>query len=465
MRLVAAGAVAAVLLLASLAALLARADQSSRSQMESRFELRGAMAGRFIESFVADVLRRETGQGTDQLTGRVVDRELFETVVGTWGFEAAVLLDENGRALHVWPRRDELIGTELASKYPHLQAATSGRPAVSNVTLSASNSVPVVAFAAPFPTPRGRRVLSGGYRLPEAPLGSYVRSGVGVAEARISVVDGAGVVVADNLAGGRSRLGRAMPRHLMVPADGNGRRVDAGAEDLFVVSHVVAGTDWKVVVAAPTAVLYEPITGRWISWLVFAAFLLTGIAALLLLARLLARRRDLERVTRLDPLTGLANRRAGEEALAAAAAQSRRQEDPYAVLLIDVDRFKRVNDTFGHAGGDRVLCAVAERLEASLREVDRLARWGGEELIAVLPGTGAAGAAVAAERLRLAVHSPIPLGDGAQAEVTISIGVAHGVGSDPAELLRQADDALYTAKALGRDRWETSPAERATATM
>jgi two-component system, cell cycle response regulator len=100
-----------------------------------------------------------------------------------------------------------------------------------------------------------------------------------------------------------------------------------------------------------------------------------------------------------------------------------------------------------------------------LREVDRLARWGGEELIAVLPGTGAAGAAVAAERLRLAVHSPIPLGDGAQAEVTISIGVAHGVGSDPAELLRQADDALYTAKALGRDRWETSPAERATATM
>jgi diguanylate cyclase (GGDEF)-like protein len=130
---------------------------------------------------------------------------------------------------------------------------------------------------------------------------------------------------------------------------------------------------------------------------------------------------------------------------------ARRHEQSLAVVMIDIDHFKQVNDSTGHAAGDRVLQVVAQRLTSVLRVEDELGRWGGEEFIAVLPITDLAGATKVAERMRCAVAcEPVSLGNLGMLSVTISLGCAAAVGSDPEALVRRADDCLYAAKNAGR---------------
>lgn len=156
---------------------------------------------------------------------------------------------------------------------------------------------------------------------------------------------------------------------------------------------------------------------------------------------------------RRDPLTGLANRRAFDEALDAAFARLRRLEEPFVLLSLDVDRFKSINDTHGHAGGDEVLCTIARELAQSIREVDGAFRVGGEEFAVLVAATDQAGGQVAAERLRETIAaSPVAIGD-KLVDVTISIGlVPASMEASAADLCRAADDALYRAKASGRNR-------------
>lgn len=160
------------------------------------------------------------------------------------------------------------------------------------------------------------------------------------------------------------------------------------------------------------------------------------------------------RLARYDPLTGLANRRYFIERLGQAVAAAARYGRPLALLVIDIDRFKTVNDTYGHLAGDAVLCAVGERLRKEMRQTDFLARYAGDELAIILPETDVAGALVLAERLRESIAAaPIPLGDEHWASVTLSIGagaLAEGQLAD--ELLHAADDAMYNAKQTGRNR-------------
>ena len=124
---------------------------------------------------------------------------------------------------------------------------------------------------------------------------------------------------------------------------------------------------------------------------------------------------------------------------------------PLSLILMDVDRFKQYNDTFGHPAGDEVLRGVSSTLRAYVREHDLVARFGGEEFVVLLPSTDADTAVAVAERLRAAIASrPWPLGN-----VTASFGVATADPShpvSPASLLEQADQALYRAKRAGRDR-------------
>jgi len=168
---------------------------------------------------------------------------------------------------------------------------------------------------------------------------------------------------------------------------------------------------------------------------------------------------ELERSARLDYLTGIFNRRAIEELAGAAISSSRRHGTPLAILLLDVDHFKRVNDDHGHEAGDQALVEAVRRMRAILRAEDLIGRQGGEEFVVVMPDVDLADAQAAAERLRRAfAGDPMRVGAGSpgpiEAFVTVSIGVAALRPGDAfwSQLLRRADRAMYAAKAAGRNK-------------
>lgn len=172
-------------------------------------------------------------------------------------------------------------------------------------------------------------------------------------------------------------------------------------------------------------------------------------------ARLLEEeRRRLEQEAMVDPLTGLANRRALMQSAERALEESAQSGQPFSLWVLDVDHFKRVNDTWGHAVGDEVLKLVASRIRAVLRERDLCARYGGEEFAVILPGVDRLVAAMAAERSRESVAAlALPYGD-EFVRVTVSIGAATwpADGETLEELLAVADQRLYAAKSAGRNR-------------
>ena len=156
-----------------------------------------------------------------------------------------------------------------------------------------------------------------------------------------------------------------------------------------------------------------------------------------------------------DALTGLDNRRRCAERLQLELERTRRYHLPLAILIADLDKFKNVNDTYGHSVGDEVLKTVAEILRKTLRTVDAIGRWGGEEFLVALPNIPEADAMVAAERLRRAVESAPGIPGGPE-KVTMSFGMAVFKGDKTSEaIVERADQALYRAKENGRNRVET----------
>ncbi len=163
---------------------------------------------------------------------------------------------------------------------------------------------------------------------------------------------------------------------------------------------------------------------------------------------------ELRRLATTDPLTGLANRRAFLDRLEAEVARSRRYPQPLALVMVDVDHFKRVNDVHGHPAGDEVLRRIAGVLRSLARETDLVARYGGEEFALLLPNTDEAGARALAGRIRASVAAAgIPWED-RTLRVTASLGVSalEGEADAPEQLVSRADRALYVAKRTGRNR-------------
>jgi len=182
----------------------------------------------------------------------------------------------------------------------------------------------------------------------------------------------------------------------------------------------------------------------------------------LVIMRLVA---DLRRLSRHDDLTGLLNRRALEEALTAQVQRSRRNAEPFCLLMLDVDHFKSINDRFGHAVGDQVLKHLSAVLLGHVRAVDRVGRFGGEEFVVLLPGLALAAALPLAERLRQAIAGePLAHADAAIG-LSASIGIAEwgGAREEPSRLLVRADAALYQAKQHGRDRVASAGVDPVTA--
>jgi two-component system cell cycle response regulator len=163
---------------------------------------------------------------------------------------------------------------------------------------------------------------------------------------------------------------------------------------------------------------------------------------------------ETRRLANNDGLTGLQNRRRTTERLEVEVARARRYGTPLAVAMCDVDHFKQVNDRFGHNMGDEVLVEVGRALQHTLREVDLVGRWGGEEFLVLLPDTDVTGAEIVGERLRAGIEALPPFNAGPE-RVTCSVGVACFESSDSTSgFVDRADQALYRAKKAGRNRWE-----------
>jgi diguanylate cyclase (GGDEF)-like protein len=163
----------------------------------------------------------------------------------------------------------------------------------------------------------------------------------------------------------------------------------------------------------------------------------------------------LEALAVTDPLTQLYNRRYFTEISNAMFAMAKRQKEPLSIIMLDIDHFKKVNDTYGHLVGDRVIRRLADVIRKIKRESDIACRFGGEEFILLLPKTDKEGARELAERIRMHIASQkVAMEDGAYVTFTVSAGVSESIlESDQSveESIRRADDAMYKAKRAGRN--------------
>jgi len=191
-------------------------------------------------------------------------------------------------------------------------------------------------------------------------------------------------------------------------------------------------------------------------WTIFVLAPTLGFAweATLLSFAITERLRTFERDASIDPLTRLMNRRALEAALTREMEHAQRSRNPFSVLIVDIDRFKTYNDRFGHMAGDVALQLFARIFGGTLRAIDCAARFGGEEFVALLPGTDLPGALALGERLRIGMReAAIPHPDGIDGILTVSVGAACArPGESGAAVIGRADFALYDAKNDGRDR-------------
>jgi diguanylate cyclase (GGDEF)-like protein/PAS domain S-box-containing protein len=576
---------------------IANTHADGRRQLEQRFAIRADLASRFVETYAAEVLTHEQVQASAQLARKHTSERDFKAVVTGGGYQAAVLLDSDGRLLQVAPAKPSLIGTRVAARYAHLRSALAGRPAVSRVVPAATGGASVVEFAAPFDTPHGRRVFSGAFDISRSPLAAYLPSVTPIKPSAVDLVDSVGTVIAST----RAMAGKGVPPVKLRAGSAPDRNVSHHGGSFRIAERRVAGTPWRMVVTVPTARLYAPLstTGRWFAW---AGLVIAAIASLLvalLVGRLLrtradlvadiARRRvverqlseaqtrfhrafaqapigmalvdldggwrqvnqamclmlrysepellqatraqlthaddlaaDMEQVAALiagaadhcemekrfldaagavvwtsvsrslvrdedsgtplyfiaqvqditerrqfeaklshladhDALTGLFNRRRLEHELDRQVAYTERYRTGAALLMLDLDNFKYVNDTLGHAMGDELIVRVANLLRERLRETDIVARLGGDEFALILPETDSTAAQLlAGDLLEALARDALVVDERRAIQVSASIGIAAiepGVPRTPAELMMNVDVAMYDAKEAGRGRF------------
>jgi diguanylate cyclase (GGDEF)-like protein len=180
-------------------------------------------------------------------------------------------------------------------------------------------------------------------------------------------------------------------------------------------------------------------------------------------SRVVQYQQHLEYQTQVDSLTGLFNRRAFENKVGEEFERSKRYHSPLSLLILDIDNFKLINDTYGHHGGDAALVKISETFREKTRQSDFPARYGGEEFVLVLPETDQENAVQAATKIHGAIRSSAFGTTARPFRLTVSIGVSSTsvkFYSDWRELLRDADHALYIAKGSGKDRIETCESEK-----
>jgi diguanylate cyclase (GGDEF)-like protein len=456
-------AVMSVSLIGGASFALHSSQAATRRGVDARFASRAALAAKFIGTYATELTTREELIAASTLGG-TDPTQAFAANIAAFGFQDGVLLDSSGRALAISPATPGLIGRQYGSEFAPLQRALLGYVVVSDVESAGPGTPPLIGFAIPFDTASGRRVFSGGYLISSTPLASFLNDSTTLQNAQLYLTDSTGVVFAAN----NAQPSTAQTLTQLNPGLGRAATKTSvgtylsGSTHYSYVKTAIPGTPWSYVIAAPTRAVYVSLNGsaHWLPWLILGLLSLLMVVAAWLTIRLLAGRRGLADLNtrlavlaRTDKLTGLSNRLHLTEELEQLLAEARRQSFPVCVLMIDIDHFKDLNDTFGHRAGDFALRHVAHRLNTSLRQGDLLGRWGGEEFLAVLPDTDMKQGLVVAERLcNLVAGTPIEVGeDGGLVAIHTSVGIAEFADDTIDTLVDRADLGLYEAKAAGRN--------------
>jgi diguanylate cyclase (GGDEF)-like protein len=338
---------------------------------------------------------------------------------------------------------------------PEMRLALKGQVGISNVTVTATG--PMVMVAIPFTAAGARRVWSSSVSLEQLTTfaKAYLATALGVDGGRAFLIDSFDTVIAstDNERPGARFADHELARALHRAASGS----VAGHE---YVSSAVPSMPWRIAFTAPTGALFAPLTStRRVAWQLFIAFVLATFCVVGLSAFALKSSERLAHERLHDGLTGLPNRMFFMERTERALAAVRAQGGHLATLFIDLDRFKPINDRFGHAAGDALLTAVATRLNESVRSGDLVSRFGGDEFLVLCSKlAGQHQGMEIAERIQLALARPFEI-DGVALSISCSIGIAFYSSNeeeiDAESLIGYADLAMYEAKRNGRARIET----------
>jgi diguanylate cyclase (GGDEF)-like protein len=442
------------------AEVLAGSQANAHHAITQRLQTRIGAAADFASVYVRDIFDHERVQAKKWLAGRTASEPQLDTAGSALDTGLAMVLDAGGQVLQTHPADPGVRGTDVSLEYPYLATAVNGRAEVSNVVPSTDGGAPVIGFAVPFPTATGRRVFSVEFPVSRTPLGAYTNHLLTLPGNRVYLIDASEKLIAG---GGSPVVGSSLAQH--DPGMASALRHQAAGTYMpkhgpqqVLASARVAGTPWRIVATEPASEMFISLdgSGRTLAWMALAGLTLAGLVIIGICVRLARSRSQLtdlasqlHRLARVDPLTDLSNRRSLDETLDAALTVAQRAQRPLAVLLVDIDHFKQVNDTLGHDAGDAVLVDVAQAMRTALRAGDSLGRWGGEEFLAVLPDTDPAGATIVAERLREEVRRTVTA---CGRPVTVTIGVAvHDSDTPKNELITRADAALYVGKASGRD--------------
>jgi diguanylate cyclase (GGDEF)-like protein len=459
-----AGLLVAAALIAGLAANLLHTQSQGRETLRDGLERRAILTASLIGSAFnastsADTLRAQFGGPAP-----AVERSVKNLAAASPDSQI-IVLGSHGRLLAATPGQEGRVRSVTTER--HVRAALHGARAISDAFSDARGRL-MVEIASPFATPSGRRVA-----LMAAPVTvvrqfaeGFFASASAIADSQGYLLDDRGLTLAAIAAGGAHA---APDRRLRAEL---ARRPSGSYVERTYVSARVPYSRWRVVLSVPSDRLYASVDGapRVASWELFAAFTLAilglvalGFAAARGAQRLTAAKEREEAARRLaherlhDALTSLPNRTLFNDRAQHALAAARRNGRSVAVLFMDIDHFKRINDSLGHEAGDEVLCEVARRVSGAVRVLDTVSRFGGDEFVVLCDDLDDSDALRPVGRIQECLAAPVVV-DGRDVAVTFSIGVAiHDATGEPltaAELVRNADTAMYRAKDRGRGRVE-----------
>jgi diguanylate cyclase (GGDEF)-like protein len=465
----------AVALAGALALAFVRAHHDARSTILDNFVGRTAFAAKttsdLMEGSAANTtnLARKLFSGPRSTLGAAVERYASDGPP----IDHAFILNARGQVLFAKPAaRDGLRG--LIARNPLLRDALAGGHSNSDIVRGVRGG-PTIEIAVSFRTPNGRRVFGDAADIAvlQTYMGGYLKAGPAVRGAHGYLLDGHGRVLASS---GAAKVGARLPDRGLLEALATRRSGEIGRR--YFAAAPVAHSRWRVVFVASRSALLAPVQGssKRITEAVFVGFVLMLALSILLAIRSMRRSAELaasrERETHAvelaherlhDALTGLPNRALFQDRLEHALAGLARRKANVVVLFLDLDRFKRVNDSRGHGAGGELLRQVADRMQCVLRPTDTVSRFGGDEFLVVCEEIrDAEDAFRLARRLQDAVERPVEI-EGREVHLTASVGmVLHGPADRPtaaADLIVAADAAMYRAKQRGRGAIEIFDAE------